>query len=895
MDIGLVLNLREIARTDALARSTIYDPLWWLYSVSKSKYTDEFLNDNVPGRGASLLGELTIQPKYLREYLTYLDEEDQQQNDDEEYNSTERFMKIIEYYRSDGDVKYIDGDYVFASLLQRWQPVNQQQQRRVVHGKYAKQLRTSLHGIPLTNEVVLFGHDGKQAENAANWPLMEIPGIGSFRVSPSIHERYADCLMIFDTKKYTLMRHPSGRGVLVAYANEYNVRNFFYSDVHAGTMAQPKIYTIDTTTVYHAGEYNDKTNLVFISFETFTNTFRNVYAVSADDKRERLVNKARKAIAAFDADLTHGSITLDNILVVDNDDEKERILFINGGQTKQRKESKNAPTFSAYSWQPSGYAQFWDRLTFSLDVLTSFYDETKDQEFEFALELGSIYIPQIKVDAEKKQVTTTYVAHDSSGLSSMEYQIVVAIANDRAHRTRSIVIAPTESNTVTLHHLSQDWVVEITQLKAMHVSLGGYLARGSYGSTYSLEKQAGAAQDYALIAKLGNIDIGEYDTQVQVAEYGVCPRILKSLSLPVVSKGGRKVTETLSAIVMEAMDITMENHLQASTTTTDMIIVAVRSFYEKLAIFAAARFIHHDLKLDNVMLKRGEDGQMIAYIIDFGKTWRADVDDDGLSYGKVRLPNSQFTSIDSAHFAVGWLEIRPRNVSNIYDMIASFHRLCICLATIRNDELRTGPLVRAIPAVATFLREEVLKRYIMRTRDVDDTTDATGMITDDFNHEIIYTEYPRLSTEFAIVYRFTNNGVELQQPSGAYEFIFRANNTFANAVQLFPKPMLFPSLPFDAGVGGFTAGPFMNALGSNAFVMPFASTPKAVADDADIQSLPTPLAPLAVAELSDYQRELRALINNDGYDDEFSWQQILDAISPVRQVPALDDDFIIIS
>jgi len=143
-----------------------------------------------------------------------------------------------------------------------------------------------------------------------------------------------------------------------------------------------------------------------------------------------------------------------------------------------------------------------------------------------------------------------------------------------------------------------------------------YLASGSHGSVYFA---CATPNNCNAIVKIGNVDQVETYIQNEAGVLGFGPQLM----LPPFSCGTTDpVQSVVGFVVMERLTITLWDVLVQRTCTQEDVV----QICDLIRRFAAANFIHHDIKPDNIMCRESLDPVTRVrtrrwYIIDFGYAW----------------------------------------------------------------------------------------------------------------------------------------------------------------------------------------------------------------------------------------------------------------------------------
>ena len=688
-DITEVLAIRDFLKFSNRKVASIYDPLWWHYATSD--YDDPYAANHMEDVG-------------LRKMLNFTD------------SQYEEYMSID----ADERLEYL------KTILQRGvtasEPVLTKSTwttRGPLNAKYLVDVGVEVndHDTRLVDLLTSVGVTVGNSTASSVAPLVEeveedtsefdhtlvLPWFEA-RVSNRIYEKYVNTTTIYEDKVYTLKRlNTTGEGVLICLEKNRVFDDFYYNGGDAELIPQATIRVIDNPVCVDVST-GEKHRMVFAIFDKIKGTLGSVLkSAFRVNEREDLMDRVIDAIQGYSAKLMHGSLSQKDILVTEDD----RVIFTNFKHASHIGGYEEHPQLRA--WVASGYLADWDMVCLFSEFFMNDASDLSYADFIFTYVFNTFKRRTAGTNILKPVLRGFNVTMKFNVTQHSVISAKYVVSTKVGERTISLSGGdPHVTNVYNFRHRSQRYTLDISLLTEQGIKLGSKLSNGSYGTVHKIGSRR--------VAKLGKIKKTERLVQMEAARLGFAPTIHGFFELPVLSiDDNAPITSKASkmpVLIMDAMTMTVEDYLKALSTTEDDAITVLNRLYDVVTRFAQAGFMHHDLKLDNVMIKKRRKAPPEVYIIDYGKAWYAGVKQQ-LPYGTF-LREDGTTKIKSSKFnVVAWMNYAtPRNASKLYDGMCLFKEICRKYSRNHKSALILGeqsPITRKLMEALS----DVLTKYVL--------------------------------------------------------------------------------------------------------------------------------------------------------------------------------------
>lgn len=201
------------------------------------------------------------------------------------------------------------------------------------------------------------------------------------------------------------------------------------------------------------------------------------------------------------------------------------------------------------------------------------------------------------------------------------------------------------------------------------IDLEGLLGNGANGAVY-------ATDNVDVVAKITTfLSEREYDVQLRAGEMGYAPRTHSHHNVDALLQlNGTTSLKTLSVIFTERMHSTMQDMLFKETSMEGVMRVVDAGLAAVHRLNSSGVFIHHDLKVDNVMVKADMETWRV---IDYGVAWYggSEYDENALVESPTCTPygwNPNTSTLeDPREVYPGWMRTVPPG------RLESWDRFCL--------------------------------------------------------------------------------------------------------------------------------------------------------------------------------------------------------------------------
>mgnify|MGYP003385423526 CR=1 FL=1 len=755
MDITNILDIQDaIVLSDNPAHlelSMINDPVWWNFAMSNNTKTYDKIIDGSPNYGVTLAAELlNLSP----DQQTTLE---QNNSSSSSSSSSSSELGPPNNRLKDLYAKLMDNNKVVPSenidWLTAWN-VDLVYLRKLIN--IFKQLNTptinnaieTIQNQKLSTALITSHED---SDTARYTKMLDFTTLKA-RVSDYIYNTYKDSVYItHKAGSYEIRRMKNGQGVIIYKDNGiYGLTDITYNGTDKAKIAQPRPHKMDRFNARDARGSGNIDVICVVFKSTVRGTFSSVFAESGKIEKRLLFKNAIAAIDKYTDVLMHGSLHVDDILVTDANE----VIFTHFKYCSHINDLNQEPTIK--EWRAYRYTQGWDYACFISSAIERFGDNERtgikfDKLWQSELSIVSKSMPHVISKAIVPPITQNihYLFHFRVVYNNaIGAQYTIAIDTKHRRHLRLNLDAP-PNTSFALYYCHNKYTVYTTNLSELNLKFGERISGGSFGEIYSLKTLSGDNSGY--IAKVGEITESEYNIQRRASNMGFAPKIRAFFNLKVASVRQDSTSvamESLPILIMEAMDETVEQYITHATVIDRMIVI--HALYAKLEEFARSGFMHHDLKMDNVMIQyqrtpENERNTVVApnvFIIDYGKAWYAG-SDNRIPYGYYLSANNEFVEFEEYHNVVSWMnDAKPRNASKLYDRLCCSASLVLQLRDItsyaRTKAEQKSMQDTCMPYVKTVFESKVVG--------MDDDTETKMITFDSLNPTVLfrYTEYPRI-------------------------------------------------------------------------------------------------------------------------------------------------------
>ncbi len=746
MAFAQILALQDALKISHRTISVINDPLWWEFALSNNTEDHDSVLNRTPDDGNALLRSLGI---------LHIDGDTYHDEKGEDLGSK---LGLIRRLLPDAEEPPKIG--ITDRWLEKWS----------LDPEYLGRLKTKYPGMfNVKNDdawrFIRVNVDVAAFEEIHNQPtnILNLFGQG-YLVSRRTYENYraADILeySVSNARCELLHLNSNRRGVLVFHANynNYNLHKFLNLGENRSSIPQPNILIIDEVVAFSVLT-KMKVRLVFATFDEIAGTFEEVFRRSDNSTRSNLCSRVYN-IVKKNNDIMHGAVDPRSILVTSDG----KPLFTNFSNMSRIGGNDKPPKIRM--WYADGYVPEWDAVCFASSMLQRFYtDEYVRGKFFRDLQRRAknsyACIKNVRVDGNSGNFSIDFVlTHGETAIDT--YTITIS------DESRQLTL----ENPIQRHHFAfrqgaMSFTIDVGELVSLGYTIGDGISSGSYGNVFSIASSSGLTPR---IVKLGVIQEAEHIVQMKASELGFAPKIHGFYQLPIVSKRGdasARYTRTMPALIMDAMDMTVETYMGDPSITSAQLIAFMKKLFDVVTLFGMAGFMHHDLKTDNVMILRESNPALTPkiFIIDYGKAWYAGAD-RSTPYGQYVKPNGDMISYPWNFNNVAWMgHGMARNVSAIYDRMTLFFSITRQLRHIRErmNRRRQDHIILTQEVLQT-IHDEILMTDVVG---IDETTEVKVRSWNKTTGAVIltYIERPRVTHPEDLIrtWRVERNNIVVKQ------------------------------------------------------------------------------------------------------------------------------------